>query len=156
MHKPVLISAALLLISSSSFACGTIHNWMDVYEGVASNNPWRDKSSQLDALAMMQSCGNLLTLEEEEQGRLLGILTHAMHNRVKIMGEGSSNSDLASESARYHDDESYNILIKTIFKRFDCLSGIAGNAHPRFSLTGQTSSENGTTIYEYFGRNLCH
>lgn len=153
MVKSTLSLVLLLLISSSPFACGTVQNWMDVYEGIESDNRWRDKSSRLDALAMMQSCGNSFRLKEDEQWRLLGILTDAMQSHMAIMQQGSANRDLARESGRYRDSHAYEELIKTIFQRFDCLGGLEAKDLPRFSLAGQN---NRTTIYEYFGRSVCH
>ena len=152
-----IILPLLLTLSGPIFACGTVSNWMDVYEGSKSGHPWRDMSSRLDALVMLQDCSEMTSLKQPEAKRMLRILTDAMANRGQIILQGSRNYDLACKVGRYKNDYLYEGLIESIFYRFQCLDGAREPMSPTFSngLVSNPDIVGNLTLYDYFGTSAC-
>ncbi len=168
--RPLFLSL-FLSFSTTGFACGTIDNWMDAYEGVESGNKWRDNSSQLDALVMMLDCGSGPFLKTAQQQRLLRVLSDAMSKRERILTTRGGNSDLRERvkrfksAARLAQPFIFEGLIEAIYRRYRCLPDTQTTDAPGFT---RAKPDNGrdqlsvfgaerlsTTLYQYFGVNSC-
>ena len=130
----------LLLYSTSSLACGTVDNWMDVYEGVDSGHSWRDSSNQREALTMLLGCGGSGMLSKTQQQRLLNILTDAMSRKMKVMRMRRGNRDIRHDT-KFSGWNSYEGLVESLFHRFNCLQEVRTPDAPTFP-TGPLANKN--------------
>ncbi|MCK5335405.1 MAG: hypothetical protein KAQ67_04550 [Gammaproteobacteria bacterium] len=143
----ILCLHLLLLVSLPAFSCGTVDNWMDAYEGVESNNKWRDSMNQLESLVMLRGCGGPARLKKRQQERMLRILTDAVSRKYQLARLPYNNRDIRSQVKRYRGLLPFEGLLESIYRRYDCLQDVRSNV---------VLKVNGLkTIYEYFGEGIC-
>ena len=121
MRIQLLLFQLLFIFSTAVLACGTPENWMDAYEGVASNNSWRDSMNRLEALVMLSGCG-ASKLDKQQQLRLSGILVEAQEQAAELRKFPSSHYEIRDKLKLVRSPLAFYSLIETIYRRFSCLS----------------------------------
>ena len=127
INNKILCICLLMLFSSGVFACGTVENWMDAYEGIESGNEWRDSMNQLETLVMLSGC-SVSSLDKQQQIRLSRILLHSLKQKGKLMAMPSTHYEIRDKLKQVRSPSAFDGLIGIIYRRFSCLSEVSDKA----------------------------
>ena len=94
---------------------------MDAYEGIESRNEWRDSMNRLEALVMLSGCG-ASRLDKQQQLRLSRILAEALEQEAELRRFPSSHYEIADKLRLVRSPVTFDAMIETIYRRFNCLS----------------------------------
>ena len=143
----ILLIPLTFMFSFPTFACGTAQNWMDAYEGVKTSNKWRNSTSKLGSLVMLRGCGSSF-LKKKDQVRLVGILTDALSQKVRLSNMILTNRDIRRQVRPYTSAVGVERLVESIYRRFQCLYKVKDNNSLKIKRTDKT-------LHEYFSSNSC-
>ena len=121
MKTQLFLFTFLFTFNTAVHACGTPENWMDAYQGVESRNDWRDSMNRLEALVMLSGCG-ASHLDKQQQLRLSGILVESLEQEAELRRLPSSHYEIADKLRLVRSPVTFDAMIETIYRRFDCLS----------------------------------
>jgi len=150
MIKHSFLFVFLALFSLNSFACGTVANWMDAYEGVTTGNDWRDSMNPMESLVMLMGCegDNPSRLGMAEQQRLSRILSDAMSKSSVLTSMPSKHPDIEDKVKRFRHPVSFDAMVESIYRRYQCLPSVTKKVFLNKKIGNNSCSDDEVVLME--------